>query len=685
MSGIAGYWGYGGAELDAAAFAAFTHSQAHRGPDGEGIEHIAPERLWLGHQCLALFERAAPERQPIASGEGRFRLIFDGEIYNGAELRAELGGFGHRFLAESDAELVLAAYAQWGKDCLPRFNGIWAFALWDARARRLVLARDRFGIKPLHYCIRNGAIAFASELKAFLALPWIDGALDPAILAEAFADIDGQGAALDTLLPGVKRLQAGRAMSVDAAGTIETEYWWNTLDHLPQPPQDLRAQTEEFRALFFDACRLRLRGDAPLATEQSGGVDSSAIACTFAELDRSGALDHPPRDRRRAFIACFTGTPYDERELARRVVEHTGMAPNYLDIDGSQALGCIEKVIFDHEILFKFPRVGSWLVYRAMREAGVRISLNGMGVDDLLGSEGEDVQAGLDAAAARGDTARYRELSVILAGLNGRDVAIDRAGPSDALRWFLLRELRRFKLIEPLRDARAQARSLTARLRRFIRSGDLAALRPAPALLAPQAGFHHGPDDAMAARAAGLSPLEAKRFTDFHIGNVTYLANFDRAAMAHGIQTRMPFMDWRIVTYGFALPDAARNAGGYTKRVLRLAMEGLMPDSVRLLRRKMAFVSPLDAWARGALKPWLLDLSSSRSFIESAAWNGRAARTIVERATAGQASLQPVWPLLHAYALERGFKAAAAQHRANASPHGVETRAREAHSGAGPE
>jgi asparagine synthase (glutamine-hydrolysing) len=208
--------------------------------------------------------------------DGRYWLTHDGAIYNYIELREELRRLGHCFTSNSDSEVILAAYAQWGQDCLFRFNGMWAFAIWDAYKRRLFLSRDRFGVKPLHYCSCAGAVVFASELKTFLALPWVDGVFDPEILAETLTNIAEQEASPDTLLPQVRRLLAGHVMSVEADGSMRVEALWNTLDHLPRPEDGLRVQAEEFRALFFDACQLCLRSDVSVAAEQSGGLDSSA-------------------------------------------------------------------------------------------------------------------------------------------------------------------------------------------------------------------------------------------------------------------------------------------------------------------------------------------------------------------------------------------------------------------------
>lgn len=647
MCGVTGYWSYSSHELAETVFAAFTHSLAHRGPDGFGIEHFPEARFWLGHRRLAILDLSERGRQPMSYAEGRYWLTFNGEVYNYLELREELRGLGHRFFSDCDSEVILAAYAQWGQECQLRFNGMWAFAIWDAQERRLFLSRDRFGIKPLHYGLHAGAFAFASELKAFLTLPWIDGAFDSEILAETLVNVSGHEASPYTLLPGVRRLPAGHAMLVEADGRVQINAWWNTLDHLPRPRASLDDQAEEFRALFFDACRLRLRSDVPLATSLSGGLDSSSVACTLAELGRRGAVEHAPKDWQRAFVACFTGTPYDERQYAKMVVDHTGMVPHYLDVDDNQALRDIERIIFDQEGIYWFARVGPWALYRAMRFAGIRVSIDGHGSDELIGGYHFYVERALDEAAESLDLKRYLDLRSVLSGLVGGTESSRYGGFLGALRLLA----RRVHLLEPARALLAGSRSLQLRVR------DNTSDRSAEIL----PGRVNGPNrlyyDAADARVTGMSPLQATLFSSFHGSMLpTLLCNFDRASMSHGIEVRMPFMDWRLVTYSFGLPDTSKIGGGYTKRVLRQAMRGILPEPIRLRTKKIGFVSPMEAWTRGALKPWLLDLSASRSFMESTVWNGRAARAAVERAVDGKASIDPVWPVLNAYVLEQSFK-----------------------------
>jgi asparagine synthase (glutamine-hydrolysing) len=669
VCGVTGYWAFDRRDLPEAHFRAFTSALAHRGPDGQGAEHFAGERLWLGHRRLSIIDVSNRGHQPMSYADGRYWLTYNGEVYNYLELRDELRALGCAFQSDSDSEVILAAFAAWGPACQTRFNGMWAFAIWDARARVLFLSRDRFGIKPLHYFHRDGAFAFASELKAFLTLPGIDGSLDEQVVAGTLANINGQESTAETLLPGVRRLPGGHSMSVGADGKIHIEQWWKTLDHLPHPAGGFPQQAEEFKSLFVDACRLRLRSDVPIATSLSGGLDSSAVACTIADLGRQGHVEHAPQDWQRAFIAQFPGSSLDETVYADEVVKATGLKAHYHPIDDVGALAQIEQLLFDFEGIYWVPLLGPWSIYREMRTSGIRVSLDGHGADELLGGYHFFVERALDAAmAGRLDLARYLDLKKVLAGLVGGSGEVTRAGILGDINWLMKKQLQRWELIEPLRGAARRGRALWRRLANSVGSlpssavGAPAAMPPPPTETALRAfaGSRALYDEANDPNAAGMTPLSAMLFSWFH-GSVlpTILRSYDRASMAHGIEVRMPFMDWRLVTYGFALPEASKIGAGYTKRILRESMRGLMPEDIRLRTNKIGFTSPLDQWARGAMKPWLQDTVNSRRFLESAVWNGPAVRDTVERSIAGAGSLNPVWPIINAHVLGVTFRAAA--------------------------
>ena len=665
MCGITGHWAFAGGTLPELLFRAFTAALAHRGPDGQGVQHFPADRLWLGHRRLSIIDVSSRGDQPMAYGDGRYWLTYNGEVYNYLELRRELQGLGHAFRSDSDSEVILAAYAQWGPACQLRFNGMWAFAIWDARARELFLSRDRFGVKPLHYMQRDGVFAFASELKAFLALPGIDGGLDEQAVAGTLANVNGQESTPETLLAPVRRLPGGHSMTLSADGSIRTERWWNTLEQRPQVEGDFARQTAAFKRLFLDACRLRLRSDVPVATSLSGGLDSSAVACAIADLGRQGPVEHAPDDWQRAFIAQFPGTSLDETAYAETVVQATGLKAHYHVVDDAQALAQIDQLVFDYEGIYWVPLLGPWAIYREMRAKGIRVSLDGHGADELLGGYHFFVERALDGVmSGRFDLRRYLDIKRVLAGLVGGSGTVARAGILGDLDWLIKRQLRRWHLIEPLRGASRRGGALWHRLKAGVGSAPDAAPPPPPPpvepVLRPFAGSRDLYDEARDPHTLEMAPLSAMLYAWFH-GSVlpTILRSYDRASMAHGIEVRMPFMDWQLVTYGFALPETSKIGGGYTKRVLREAMRGLMPESIRTRTKKIGFTTPLDDWARGALKPWLLDTVASRRFQDSAVWNGAAVRALVERSVAGSGSLNPVWPIINAHVLGETFRSAA--------------------------
>lgn len=666
MCGTAGYWAYGAPNLRREDFAAFTHSLAHRGPDGFGIESLDAERLWLGHRRLSILDVSERGRQPMSYAGGRYWLTYNGEVFNYLELRQTLQAKGYAFRSDTDSEVILAAYAEWGPDCQTHFNGMWAMAIWDSEERTLFLSRDRFGIKPLHYSSREGSFSFASELKSYLALPGADGAFDEAILAETLVNINGQEGTPYTLLPHVNRLPGGHCLTVSADGEVRVRRWWDTLSSRPACAAAEAAQAEEFRSLFFDACRLRLRSDVPIATALSGGLDSSSVACTLAELGRRGSVDHVPADWQRAFVACFPGTRLDERQYAQQVVDHTGMKAVYQDMDDRVAVDNIEKVVFDLEAIYWVPLVGPWGIYRAMRDNGIRVSLDGHGADEMLGGYHFFIERALDGLLqGRFDLARYLDLKKVMTGLAGGSADITRAGFMGDLLWLARREVTRLGLLPQLRAARHLARralNLAHGLSASLAHGGNAAPPPTAAtpLFLPLSGARRLYDENKDTTTQEMSALDGMLYTWFHKSVLpTILRSYDRASMSHGIEVRMPFMDWRIVTYCFALPERSKVGDGYTKKVLRDAMAGLMPDSIRLRTNKIGFTTPLDEWMRGNLHDWAMDLANSRDFLESSIWDGAVARATLERALAGEGSTAAVWPIINAAVLQKAFKAKA--------------------------
>ncbi|HIM45918.1 MAG TPA: asparagine synthetase B, partial [Alphaproteobacteria bacterium] len=275
MCGISGLWNFDGAAVSPAVLENMNSLLAHRGPDSNGVYREGA--LGLGHTRLAILDTGDGGHQPMSYGDGRWWLTYNSEIYNFLELREELAALGHRFESESDSEVLLAAYAEWGPACQTRFNGMWAFAIWDAKEKMLFLSRDRFGVKPLFWHFDGRRFAFASEIKAFLALPGFDAGFDGRAAATAILHAIPFEGTSHALLSGVRRLAPGHSLTVRLGQAPKPRRWWRTLDHLPDPPLGLGRQIAQFRELLFDACRLRMRSDVPLATCLSGGLDLSVV------------------------------------------------------------------------------------------------------------------------------------------------------------------------------------------------------------------------------------------------------------------------------------------------------------------------------------------------------------------------------------------------------------------------
>ena len=331
MCGIAGIIASDGAPVSLDVIQRMTDAIAHRGPDGEGFHLDGP--LGLGHRRLAILDLTDAGKQPMSYAGGRYWITYNGEIYNFLEIRHELENKGYRFTTATDTEVILASYDCWGQECLHRFNGMWAFAIWDRSERRLFLARDRFGVKPLFYMNTPERFTFASEIKAILATLSTRPDPNPLVLCDI---LSGGTADLrdETLYKGIFHMPAGSWMKVDARGDVQTRKWWETLDHLPEVPKKEAEQVERYLELFTDAVRIRLRSDVPVGSLLSGGMDSSSIVCTIHrhrnDPNWHGKGQRLAADWQRTFTAEYPGLSVDESDYAKAVLNATGITGTWI-------------------------------------------------------------------------------------------------------------------------------------------------------------------------------------------------------------------------------------------------------------------------------------------------------------------------------------------------------------------
>lgn len=570
---------------------------AHRGPDGVG-DYSAPG-VALHHRRLAIIDLSDGGLQPFASEDGSLQLLHNGEIYNYRELRADLEGRGHRFRSATDTEVILAAYREWGERCVERFNGMWAIALWDEPEQRLFCSRDRFGVKPFYYRWHDGRFVFASELKAFRSDPETqlranERIVRDYVLRDWFDHTD------ETFFAGIVKLPAAHSLVVDRNGLRASRYW--RLEPRPAPEGD---PVDSVRALFLDSVRLRLRSDVPIGTCLSGGIDSSAVVGAVDLLLRTEVENaRLVGERQKTFTAYFDEAGFDERPFAEAVVARTKVAPHWISFAPEDLVTNLPSIVEAHDEPFRSTSIcAQWYVMREAARAGIKVALDGQG--------GDEVFAGYPAFFA----ARYGDL---LARGDVRTLATE------------LGEHRR--LYGSRRAAQMLARPLLPRaLERRLRerrSGSASLLHSSLRRLPETTELDGSPF------SDRLRRLQQRILTQRGLPELLHAE--DRNSMAHSIEARVPFLDYRLVELLFSLDGGHLIDRSRTKAVLRRALGDLMPPTVTERTDKLGFVTPEARWLRGPLGSLAADVFASQSFHHRGWVDAEAARARLERHRRGE-------------------------------------------------
>lgn len=568
MCGIAGQYCLDGKAPDTQLLAEMSKRLTHRGPDGEGI-HIH-NNTGLVHRRLAIIDLSDEGLQPMTSEDGTLWIVFNGEIYNYIELREELIAKGHRFHSHSDTEVILHAYEEWGADCLPRFNGMWAFAILDERKGELFCARDRFGIKPFYYTVMNGSFLFASEIKALLAHPDAGTTPDDEILGTYLS-----WGVLDhterTMFEGIFQLEPAHAMRVTHAG-VQPPFWYWELAVNPKVRSKIPDETvaAALLAKLTDATRIHLRSDVAVGTCLSGGIDSSTLTVLINNLIRSEAPASVGA-RQKTFSVVFSDKKFDESRYIDEVVTATGVDAHRTEPSPDQLWDDINRLVYMQDEPFGSLSIYAQYCVMRLAQEQVKVVLDGQGADELL--------AGY--LAYQGSYLR---------GLIG------------SFRWgTALREI-----TGSLRHHRGFFRSAFRQL--MVRRGRRGLLTSRAAPL----DRYGGRLDAILARELTATNLPA------------LLHYEDRNAMAFSIESRVPFLDYRFVEYIASLPLDQKIRGGVTKIALRNAIRGIVPEAIRCRMDKMGFVTPEEVWMRDALRPFVLEVLSSSAFAGRKYWDADA-------------------------------------------------------------
>lgn len=542
-------------------------SLVHRGPDDFGyllaaaangqlscgqtsITDFMPTLL-MASRRLQILDLSSAGRQPMSNESGDVFVVFNGAIHNYVELRSDLETLGHRFRSNTDTEVIVHAYEEWGEACARRFNGMWAYAIWDHRRSRLICSRDRFGVKPLYVAWHGETFYFASEAKAILAGGEVEPRPNWAFVHRylGFASCDN---GRDTPFAEITKVPPGCNIVVTADSYTVVPYWTYT-DQSGQ--YDYQQPERSFRELFLDALRIRLRSDVPIALLLSGGLDSSSIAVHAKRLLIEG-------HQIEAYTASFPGFYADESPYATLVADAVGMPINYVRYDASRVLDDLDALTWH---LDAPPQRGQELARWQLLEAAskkARVVLEGQGADELL------------AGYPDRHTAPY--LRAELQRLRPWNLA--RTAPR------LLRGWRELKRLQPDTNLRFRSNRV-----------DTEPVRPLLASTSDELAWF----EPSAVPARFTDPLTQALYRDHACGLLSELLHFgDAISMAHSIESRLPFLDHRLVEFAFGLPFDFKMRGAQSKFILRRAFANDLPAEILNRHNKIGFGTPLARWLK---------------------------------------------------------------------------------------
>jgi asparagine synthase (glutamine-hydrolysing) len=587
----------------------------HRGPDGAGLH--ADAHAVLAHRRLSIVDLAGGH-QPLANEQGNVWVTYNGEIYNHADVRSILQTAGHQYRTRSDTETIVHAYEQWGDDCMTRFRGMFAFAIWDAPRRRLLLVRDRLGVKPVYWARVGSRLLFASEIKAILESGLVAAASNDAVLSEVLATRYTSGT--ETLFKGIHKLLPGHRL-VFEQGQVRIEKYWDVPLDGPDPELEAlgdQAIVMRFRDLLQESVRLRLMADVPLGMFLSGGIDSSAVAALMArEVNR-------PIE---TFSVAFADRRFSELEYAREVARAVGANSHEIVIDDTDFFGALPRLVWHEDEPIAHPSSVPLHFVSALAREHVKVVLTGEGSDELLAGYGKYPRALLNWRAG----GIYERL--VPAGV--RSTVADTIVPR--LPGTVGRYARRSFLAMPRRPEAMFLDNFAGMPMRIQRE-----------LLAPSAigGNPYASSLEYFERVNG-STLNGLLYADVKTYLVELLMKQDQMSMSTSIESRVPFLDHRLVEFAARLPDRLKLSGFTTKRILRDAIRGLLPERI-LTRKKMGFPVPFSGWVRGAWHSVAQDVLLDRRARERGLVNPTAVSALLDAHRSGRRDAgDSIWALLN--------------------------------------
>ena len=620
MCGIAGIYNInGGSRIPSFVLKRMINIMRHRGPDDEGFvfidnvknnldrrfihyknkeESIACGKnrlgydIGLGHCRLSIIDLSEAGNHPMPNEDQTIWLVCNGEIYNFINLRSDLKIRGHVFKSNSDSEIIIHAYEEWGINCVEKFNGMWAFALWDGRKKRLFCARDRMGIKPFYWYFDGSRFVFASEIKAILANEFIERIPNDEIIWDYIVNeyVDHTE---HTFFRHIKQLLPAHSLIIENNQLSIHRYWDLEKNVTLSETTDEKA-AKQFYNLFEDSIRLRLQSEVPVGTCLSGGLDSSSIVCVIDRLlKRPGDVRSELMGiRQKTFSSCFDDRQFDERDFIREVVTKTSIDPKYIFPDGTDLLRSIDSLIWHQDEPFPSVRLFSqWNVMKLAKEHGVKVLLDGQGGDELLAGYHFFFQSYFEYLM---QTLQFKKL-------------IDEIKSCSILhnhsKYSIIKELLKFVTPNRILEARRHI------LKKKINKRDTYSW-------INEDFFEHNENISSDSNSINDSFKSSiyMYLTKYRLPSL--LRYEDRNSMAFSIEARVPFLDYRLVEYIFSLHNTQIIQNGMTKFVLRNAMRNLLPEKILNRTDKMGFVVPEDYWLQRLNRDQITDIFASQSFKE---------------------------------------------------------------------
>ncbi|MFY7999221.1 MAG: asparagine synthase (glutamine-hydrolyzing) [Candidatus Kapaibacteriota bacterium] len=607
MCGIAGIIEYSAAQptISTALLKRMSDSIAHRGPDDEGQWMSPNHRAGFAFRRLAIIDLSANGHQPMTTADGRFTIVFNGEVYNHRALRSELEAKGYHYRSQSDTETILYGFAEWGADVLQKMVGMWGLAIWDDHKQELFCARDRIGIKPLYYTLQGGRFLFASEIKAMLVHEQISTAMNMDELPNYLA-YSMSGA--DTLLTDIHKLAPGHFLRLSSKGDLRIEEYWNPMQgtangenahsQVSNKQSSSLEVEQEIMRLLRQAVKDRMMSDVPFGVFLSGGIDSSTNVALMAEL-----MNRPVD----TFSVGFKELEkYNELQYARQIAKLFKTNHHEVQIDHADALEAMEQLVWHEDEPNGDPTcIPLHFVSKLVRQSGTIVVQGGEGSDEQFAGYGwmhremrfyrswwKNYQAmpawmrSLTYSAAKplfASQGQFLALDYLRRG-SGSGISLYRGGGVD-----IVATLQERLFTEKFRRYFAQSDSLAGRIQ-----SDLFARQPNADFLSQMAYFEF-----------------AHRLPEL------LLMRIDKITMAHGLEARVPFLDHRLVEYTMQLPEHVKvprlaHEGGETKHLLKRAVADILPHDI-IYRPKQGFVAPVNEWFRKPLKSyWEREVLSSR-------------------------------------------------------------------------